>query len=452
MKTKLVLFIKKNINILLLTSSYISIWFLFFLEKPINKLANTLLNRPITTNELFYGIVIILLIITILYLYFYQKISKISLKKLLIFSIFLNLFLSLFWPIGTSDIFGYIYYGRIFSIFHESPYITVYNNFNFDQFFYFLKNIWIFHPAPYGPIFIFISSFFSLIFKNDPVLNIFFLKIFFSVINILNGYLIYKITKRKTCFYLYAFNPLVLFELAVEAHNDSLLIMFILFSFLFFKKAIESLSQKEKIIKYFLSFIFFVFSILTKFTSLIFAPSLLIISMTDLKKISNKAKLLIIYFLTFFCLAFIFYKPLTNGIADIFLPIIKQSKLEGFYSPFIYIVMLCILPFAKNPIATSIFINKIIFFVLSAIILLKLYFKKRPFKDTNLFNNYVLSSSIILTIFYATFFSWILPWYFILLIVLFLLNYKEENRQSKIALYSIIFLTVYGISYYLTLR
>lgn len=452
MKTKLVLFLKKNKEIIGLSISYSILWVIFYFKNLIEKGYCNLFQESMPNNYIFWGFVIILLIINFFYLYFYKKTHKISFKKILILSIFINLLLSLIWPIATTDIFDYVYNGRILAVFHTSPYLSVYNNFSFDQFYYLLKTMWTFRPTPYGPIFIFISSFFSTIFQNNVLLNIFSLKIFLAIINIINGFLIYKITKNKICFYLYAFNPLILFELALNSHNDSLIIMFVLLSFLFFKKATEQIKDREKIKKYLLSFIFLTFSILTKFISLIFVPFFAIISLHNINKLSNKIKLIFLYFITFIILSFILYKPLVHNLYDIIRPIIDQSKLYGFYSPLVPILALFILPITNNPIAVSAIINKIIFIILSIIFFLKVLLKKSPFKKGAHFNNYCLGSVIILSLFYATSLSWILPWYFILLLVLILLNFNKEESKTKFYIYSFFSITVFGILYYIILR
>lgn len=451
MKMKLVWFIKKNKELILLTILYSIFWSVFYFEKIIKERYILHFHQIIPTTYIFLGIVLVLLLLTIIYIYFFKKINNISFKKLFLLSIFINLALSLAWPIATSDILGYMYYGRIFSVFKESPYISIYNNFSFDPFFYFLKNIWIQHLSPYGPVFTYLSSFFSLIFKNDIILNMFFLKLFLGTTNIINGYLIYKLTKNKTCFYLYAFNPLIIFELAVNSHNDSLLILLILFSFLFFKIGSQKIKDKEKIKKYIISFFFLILSVLTKFISLIFVPIFVIITTLNLKEKTSKIKLLGLYIFTFFGLTLLLYEPLINNVYDIIRPIFNQSSLSGFYSPLIIILGNILQLFTNNFLPTAIIISKAVFVLSFFLILFGVLFKKWPFCQKNLIKEYTWGIITLLSLFYTTFFSWILPWYFTLLIALILLNYREKD-QSKFLLYSIFFITIYGILYYITLR
>lgn len=450
MKTKLVLFIKKNRNFLSLVLTYLSLWSIFCFSEIIEKIYTKNFKEFLFSNFVFLGSVIILLLINIFYILFYKKINKITFKKLFIFSIFTSLALSLAWPIATSDMFGYIYQGRIFSVFKESPYLSTYSNFYFDNFFHFLKNIWISHPAPYGPIFIFITSFFSFLFKNDVVLNLIFLKIFLSVINIINGYLIYKITKEKLCFYLYAFNPLVLFELSVNSHNDSILIFFILISFLFFQKGAQQIIEKEKLKNYTASFLFLSASFLTKFISLIFIPIFAIITLFDFKKTSNKIKSWVIYFLLFIFLCFVFYRPLVNNIYEIFIPITKQSLLRGFYSP-VVIVLKGLFLNIKNGSLIAVLVGKILFIFFFSFTMLKLLNLKKNLQSKDLIKIYFKWTTLVLIFFYATFFSWILPWYFTLLIALLLINYKGNPKHNSY-LYLNFFITIYGILYYIILR
>ncbi|MDD3711617.1 MAG: hypothetical protein PHP37_03400 [Patescibacteria group bacterium] len=376
---------------------------------------------------------------------FFKKTKEIPFKKMLIMSIFLNIFLWLIWPVASSDIFGYIYQGRVWAVFKENPYLTSYINFQHDLFFNSLENMWSGYTSRYGPIFTIINGGFTFFFKNNIIFNLFGLKFFLILINILNGYLIYNISKNKESFYLYAFNPLILFEFSINGHNDVVFVFFIILSAFF-------LNKKKLILKnYLFSFFFLVLSILTKFISVILLP---VFALSFLIKINKKILSIFYLFLIFCATLLISYRPFSKNILDIAgAPLPQLSMLSPLSSPLI-ILLLSIFNLTKKILSegSTILIARIIFIACYLIILFDIIKKKDVLKKENKNNSFFWYFGLTLLLFYLTAIPWLMPWYFPALLVFFIIIFAKISKKRYFSLLTIFGITFYGIINYLFLR
>ncbi len=445
MKTKLSSLIIKNKNLILLGLIYFSFLSLFYLVEPVRIIIFQESSQTLGENVVFWAVILNLIILFLTHLLFFKKIQKISFKKLFIVSVIINLFLWLVWPIASSDVFGYIYQGRVWAIFKENPYLTSYYSFQHDVFFNSLNNIWSEYTSRYGPIFTIINSFFTFLFKNNIVLNLFILKFFFIIINILNGYLIYKITKNKKAFYLYTLNPLILFEFAINGHNDVLFIFFIVLAMFFLGKKGHDLKN------YLTSFFLLTLSFLTKFISVIFLP---IFALKAFIKTDKKA-LLIFYLLLIFSITLILsYIPFSKKIIDIVgAPLPQLSMLSITASPLI-ILLILISMLTKNylPLESVIPIAGVIFVFCYLIILFDIIKKRKVLKNSQNNLSFFWYFGLVLLLFYLTSIPWLMPWYFPLLIALFSIIFSSTSKKERFSLLVIFGATFYGIINYLILR
>jgi len=208
---------------------------------------------------------LVIILLAILYLIYFCVLFKLNfaankLKTIFLFSVLFQVGF-IFVPFFTSnDLHSYIAAGRVINQ-GANPYIDTYSQFPDDLFYPIINNFWSAKPTLYGPVFLFLSSFINTMGQNHYPMTVFLFKSFLIVINLLNGYLIYKITKSTKALFLYSWNPLVIYELSANAHNESLLI----FSFLVSAYVLK----KKRII---LSFIFLLLSILVKYTAAVFMP------------------------------------------------------------------------------------------------------------------------------------------------------------------------------------
>ncbi len=417
---------------------------LLFLIEPLRRRygENSLTLR---NDGLFYLLVLALLVNLFLYIYFFRKsnLSALSFKKIFYYYLGLNLILLFVWPIGSNDIFSYIYQGRIFSIFHANPYLASYSQFSSDEFFRLIANRWIFKPAPYGPVFIFLSAFLAWLGKASLYFSLFLFKALFVAANLLSAYLLYKLGSLKT-FYLYAFNPLVIFEFVINGHNDVLLVLACLLCLLL-------LTKNSGLKNYLLSFLFLLLSGLIKLTTIIFWPVWLLLA---LKKIGNKRRPLLAALaalISALALSMAFYAPGRQALIDFYSALAKQNSLSYFYSLTIFIFNKFFIFFnAVKGLKISLVLSRLIFSLVYVYLLLRIIFLKSNNLKGGLKDNLIKYQTWILLFFFLTFFTWIMPWYFTLLIALSALAYNL--KKEKFYLNILYFFSLYGIIYYVFLR
>ncbi len=429
----------------LLILFFILLFSLFYLIEPMRKKWLYESSQTLSNDWVFFSVTIVLVLLFFLYFLIFKKIKNISFKKIFIFSIIINLLLWLIWPVASSDIFGYIYQGRVWVIFKENPHLISYSNFQHDIFFDNLKNMWSGYTSRYGPVFTIINGFFTLLFKNNVILNLFSLKLFFIIINILNGYLIYKITKNKEAFYLYALNPLILFEFAINGHNDVLFTFFVILAILF-------LNKKESGLKNYLkSFFLLTLSVLTKFISIIFLP---IFAIETFIKTNKKLLLIFCLSLIFFITLIMFYRPFSKNLIDIIgVPLPQLSMLNSTASPLI-ILLISLSAYTKNsmPLGLTMLIARIVFIICYLVVLFDIIKKRKVIKNSGNNLYFFWYSGLVLLLFYLTSVPWLMPWYFLLLITLFIIILASMPKKRYFSLIVIFGTTFYGIINYLFLR
>lgn len=430
----------------LLILSFILLFSLFYLVEPMRKKWLYESSQTLRDNWVFFSVTIVLILLFFLYFLIFKKINTIPTKKIVGISMLINLLLWLIWPITSVDIFCYIYQTRVWSFFGENPYLISYSNFDYDIFYNFLNNSLSHRASPYGPLFIIITGFFNLLFKNNILLNLFSLKFFFMILNVLNGYLIYKITKgSKEAFYLYALNPLIIFEFVINGHNDVLFIFLILLSIFFVKNKFCSLKNNL------ISFFFLALSVLTKFISIIFLP------IFALKKImeTNKKIIFLFLLLIIFIIPFmVLYLPFSIKLTEIIKTPLSQSNFPGNFKSPLIIIISAIVYLLNHPINIALItlFSRIIFVIFYLIILISIIKQRTALKNDQ--NNYHLIwlFGLVLLIFYLTSVSWLMPWYFPLLITLFIIILSEMPEKRYFSLLVIFGFTFYGIINYLVLR
>lgn len=428
---------KKFIIFFLLTSIFYTS---LFLIEPIRKLIS---DQGVTLrdNNLFYLTILVLLINLLVYLYFFRKdcLQGLTFKKVFYCYSALNLVLLFIWPVSSTDVFSYIYQGRILSVYHSNPYLVTYHQFQSDAFYSFIANMWESKSAPYGPLFLLISGLLTWLGKINLYFSIYLFKALFVGANLLTAYFIYKLSDLKT-FYLYAFNPLIIFELVINGHNDVLVVLGCVLSIYF-------LSQEPKLKNYLLAILFLVLSTLIKLTTIIFWPILILLIFKSLKDLSSRLILVIsALFIMLLTLAFA-YVPFLDNWQAMYLPIINQAELSGFYSLGTYLVKI-FSPLFGWPLdlQLSAALNKIIFILFYFTLLLKLAFSR----SVILKNFFLKYQTLTFLIFLLTFFTWLMPWYSTVLIALGVLTYDLEKK--KIYLNLTYLFTFYGIVYYFFLR
>ena len=155
-------------------------------------------------------------------------------------------------------------------------------------------------------------------------------------------------------------------------------------------------------------------------------------------------------FITFFTF-FIFYFPFWEGWQTISRPIIHSNSGFGLtiYSSILILIISALLfyLFKINDVSSaspSIIISKILFVVSYCFLLFKIFFNRNKITNSYLLKYFIIS----LFLFYLSFFTWLMPWYFTVLIALLACYSAISNKYNRF----IYILTLYGILYYLVLR
>ena len=200
-----------------------------------------------------------------------------SFKTLFICSIVINFSFLFIWNLSTDDFYTYIFRFRLLPKYGANPYLVPYDAFPNDAFYSLIKTYWSRETTIHGPVFMLFGSLLSYLGGDSLFRNIYLFKLVFIALNISSGYLIYKITASVKSFFLYAFNPLVLFELSLNGHFDVLMIAILLGGLYLIAKRKTWLNQALGTILLFVS-------ILTKYMILIVVP---LYSLLALRKVAG---------------------------------------------------------------------------------------------------------------------------------------------------------------------
>ena len=386
-----------------------------------------------------------LILISIIYILLDKKLSQSPPRLAIILTglIILSAILILVFPIGASDIFLYLIQARTWALHGLNPYTNNYLQLITDAFYPGLKdNYWAGQTSSYGPLFILITGGLSFIFKNNFLASILGLKIFFASIHLANAGLIGK-TLGKRFAWLYAFNPLILFEFLINGHNEVLLIFFCLLSFYWLWFKIPNLKNSL------LAIFFLTLGVLIKFTPIIILPFWGLALFWRLKDRPSKKLFLILSPLLILSTGFLIYLPFWQGIKTLIDPISNQMH---FFS---YLLSSPIIALSYNLFMTlkldnswylATLTGRSLFLAFFMLLIGRIIWTGKKLNIKKILNYSIL----IMIIFYASFFPWLMPWYFTFLLLLLLIGYYLNKDQKYLtAFYAITFLE---ITYYLILR
>ncbi|HID63319.1 MAG TPA: hypothetical protein EYP49_11355 [Anaerolineae bacterium] len=151
------------------------------------------------------------------------------------------------YPIGAADIFDYIINGRILAHYRLSPFVHVAGEFPRDPITPYAA--WRSVPSAYGPLWAFLAAGINFLAGSaDLLANMWAFKGLAILFYVLDIGLIYGILGEiKPAYalpgaFLFAWNPLLLFETAANGHNDSVMMFFVLLAIYLLLKRGASLS------------------------------------------------------------------------------------------------------------------------------------------------------------------------------------------------------------------
>lgn len=383
--------------------------------------------------------VVLLTCLFIIYFLLSKKIinSKQSFKIILLFALLFSFTQFFIKPLDSYDINVYINQSRKFSHFKKNPYLQNIDIFKNDDWKNASLDQWSIKSSVYGPAFIYFGSIINTISCKNFTTAFYLYKISFLIIHLLLIILIYKSFGTKGAF-LYSWNPLINFQIINNAHNDILIVFFLVLSLIF-------INNKTKLINLFGSLAALILSFLIKYTTIYFLPLYLIFLF---QKTKEKIKFTFIVLIVFILSYIIFILPF--GFWNIFVATKSYIGLPKiFASPCITIMVAIFFLFNLTNNLISAFLSAryfclFIFFITYLFLAKKLICKKISF---NKFISVLLWVNIL---FYALSANWLMPWYFVQPMILSIIAFSISNN-NKYLLITHIF-TFIGIFYYIFLR
>jgi hypothetical protein len=231
--------------------------------------------RPISTI-IFIIIVGLLFIAYVLFLFLAKK-GKLSPHHLVVLTIASFITLVFSYNAFSYDLFNYIFDAKILTHYHLNPYAHSAGDFFNDPMLNFMR--WTHRTYPYGASWLLLTIPLSLLGFGIFLPTFFLLKILMGLSFLGSCFLIYKISQKifpkqaifNTAFF--AFNPLVLTESLISAHNDMPMIFFFLLSIWLFL-------QKKKV----LGWVSNIFSIGIKFSTGVLLPLMFVLEFFNITK------------------------------------------------------------------------------------------------------------------------------------------------------------------------
>lgn len=384
----------------------------------------------------------LIIISFIILFYFYLKcflsgeINKKNIKYIWGFFLIISIAAAFVLPIASTDFYTYIYRSRILSHFQQNPYIVPYIDFFYDPFYPILANGHAANTSIYGPLFVLMGGAISKLAGNSILLNIIFFKGLFLVLNIYTAYLILKFTKNAKAFFLYAWNPYIIFEILINSHNDIVIIVLFLLGLW--------LIYRNKLLDFFVGIIFISLSSLIKFYTVLALP---FVVDHFARKYPSPLKKIMLYLSSFILFAIIFflaYLPFWEGF-DIFNQLIKVQSMISFRSSLFMVFTLNVLYSLgiENFYEVARIITRVIFVIMYSSLFIS-WFLKPANKDIYKLLEYTFFS------FVAIFFillTWFWPWYLIILIAISAIIYGK--REDSRYLYITFSLTLFCIFQYM---
>ncbi|HLB11734.1 MAG TPA: glycosyltransferase family 39 protein [Dehalococcoidia bacterium] len=141
------------------------------------------------------------------------------------------------YPADGWDLWVYISQGRTLAVHHLNPFLVSPQEAPQDPFYAYSS--WVSHASIYGPVWVVISSFSALAAGDSIWLNAVLFKLVSAVFLLASVVLVYLILgrvspqRRHLGAFLLAWNPLVLFEVVGNGHNDMVMVFFALLSLYF---------------------------------------------------------------------------------------------------------------------------------------------------------------------------------------------------------------------------
>ncbi len=209
-------------------------------------------------------------------------------------------------PIGAIDVYDYAFHSKMLAFYHVSPAAHVPNEFASDTWFKFIA--WRSAASPYGPIWIYLSALIYFLAGGDLLLSLLGFKLLEALALLACGVLVYWLVRHErardalSAFVFVAWNPLLLGEMAMNGHNDVLMILCVLIAWCCFQR------------KYFVSSVIaLVMGALIKAPALALAPVLGIAVLRALPSWRMRARFVVSAGVAALAVLLLAYAPLWSG-------------------------------------------------------------------------------------------------------------------------------------------
>lgn len=205
--------------------------------------------------------------------------------------------LALLWmfPHDAADIFDYISHGRMTGVYHSNPYHHTPEQWPNDPFLPYVA--WPSDPSPYGPVWELLAGITARLAGNSPLVVIIAYKLIPAVFLQLSTWVTILFLKRHRPRHLLpgvlllTWNPVVLYEVWGNGHNDMVMVLFVLLAVLAFNSR-----------RHTLGFLALTAGTLVKFIPALLVPAALVIAMNDYTTL--KARIIFLLKTGAVCLAF----------------------------------------------------------------------------------------------------------------------------------------------------
>ncbi len=221
--------------------------------------------RPLST---FLYIAVILLLYVFYFFFLAEAYShKISKRQVWFLIISISVILAFSYNAFSYDLFNYIFDAKIITYYHQSPYLHKALDYPGDPMLSFMH--WTHRIYPYGPIWLLLTVPLSYFGFKIFLLTFFLFKFLMAISFVGTVFFIDKILKKISPQYelfgviFFAFNPLVIIESLVSAHNDIVMMFLAILSLYLFMSN-----------KYIRSLILLILSIGIKFATALIIPVL----------------------------------------------------------------------------------------------------------------------------------------------------------------------------------
>lgn len=219
----------------LATACLYAVWTLWVPLLPIN-LSTPLLDLGKITGYTWPAAVLYLQLILGLYALYalgYRLVARGSGRLGVVFAFGALFCFELVWayPATAVDVFGYVAHGRLLAVHHVNPFIVAPAEFPGDAIVPFLA--FPHEPSQYGPVWVLLNGALATLARGDLRVEILLYKAAAALAHLTGAGLVFSIARRlgaglpraRASAYLYLWNPMLLWEMIGNAHNDGLMML-----------------------------------------------------------------------------------------------------------------------------------------------------------------------------------------------------------------------------------